>query len=378
MEKIIGYKGFNKDLKCRDYVYDKENDLIRMELKPYKVGDRHIYGFSELYKNGFHFSESLLAELSGTPPCKDGVLNRFCLIEAGGEIKRSAKCTLTASSEIVISKEIKEKNLALSALKNTMQVIESGLVKSRTVYVSPFTKRGSLSFNNGYYSVSSDTGNHTDVERSGYSSIAANTGEGSKAVTAGDYSVSANTGGSSAAISTGDNSVVACSAGCSAAKGSGRESVAAVTCPHSVAISEGEISVASGSGDRSLVSTSGKFSLAACVGTDSLASGTGDESASVVTGSGSCAVSHGEKSVSLATGKSSSAAVDGKQSIAIATGDNGKAKGIKGSWLVLTETEQQDDGTCIVKEVKAFKVDGKKIKPNTFYILKDGEAVKTE
>ena len=91
MEKIIGYKGFNKDLECRDYVYDKENDLIRMDLKPYKVGDRHIYGFSELYKNGFHFSESLLAELSGTPPCKDGVLNRFCLIEAGGEIKRSAK-----------------------------------------------------------------------------------------------------------------------------------------------------------------------------------------------------------------------------------------------------------------------------------------------
>lgn len=375
MEKIIGYKGFNKELECRDYVYDSENDLIRMELKSYKAGERYDYEFAELYKNGFHFTENLLDEFSATPPCKDGTLNRFCVIEAGGEIRRSTRGTLTASSEIVISKEIKEKNLALSALESIMRIIESGLTKSETAYVSPVVKRGALTFNNGFYSVSTDTGNHTEVERGGCSSIAANTGNESKAVTNGDFSVSAVTGGCSAAANDGNNSVAACTAGSSAASGNGRESIAAATCPFSVAITKGEFSIASGCGDSSLVSTSGESSLAAGVGNNSLASGTGKNSASVVTGIGSCAVSRGEKSVSLATGKSSSAAVDGKQSIAIATGENGKAKGTMGSWLVLTETELQNDGTSIVNEVKAFKVDGEAIKPDTYYKLVNGKAV---
>ena len=57
------------------------------------------------------------------------------------------------------------------------------------------------------------------------------------------------------------------------------------------------------------------------------------------------------------------------------TGKDCKAKGALGCWLVLTERGEWNDGCYSIKDVKAFKVDGEKIKPNTYYKLIDGEAV---
>ena len=45
-----------------------------------------------------------------------------------------------------------------------------------------------------------------------------------------------------------------------------------------------------------------------------------------------------------------------------------------GCWLVLTER----DADYNIKEVKAFKVDGKAVKPMTWYTLIDGEAVEVK
>lgn len=68
----------------------------------------------------------------------------------------------------------------------------------------------------------------------------------------------------------------------------------------------------------------------------------------------------------------------GKDSIALAAGKCCKAKGALGCWIVLTEREDWNGETYPIKEVKAFKVDGDKIKPNTFYELVSGEAVECE
>lgn len=378
MEQKKGFKGFNRNLECRDYVYSKENESINSFMKPFKIGKSYTYDFAELYKSGFHFSENLLCEFAAVSPCGNGEINRFCEVKAGGEIKHSRNNTLSACSEVKIVKEIKETNLAHTAFRNLLDLINNGLKESETAYKSPVTKRGMLTYVDGFYSVSSDTGNNTKVEVIGLHSIAANTGFDAEAITKSDCSISAATGESSASICEGDNSVSVSTKGCSASFGKGESSIAATTCPFSVAVNEGKASAALSSGHNSLVSTSGFSSLAAGTGRNSLVSGTGRYSASVVMGGSSCAISHGEKSVSLATGERSSASVDGNNSIAIATGEGGKAKGIMGSWLVLTEIERQDNGVCIVKEVKAFKIDGEKIKPDTFYILKNGEAVKTE
>ena len=57
------------------------------------------------------------------------------------------------------------------------------------------------------------------------------------------------------------------------------------------------------------------------------------------------------------------------------TGRNSKAAGALGDWIVLTEREDWNGDTYPIKEIKAFKVDGEKIKADTFYTLVDGEPV---
>ena len=57
------------------------------------------------------------------------------------------------------------------------------------------------------------------------------------------------------------------------------------------------------------------------------------------------------------------------------TGKDSKAAGALGDWIVLTERGDWNGKVYPIKEVKAFKVDGEKIKADTFYKLENGEAV---
>ena len=109
-------------------------------------------------------------------------------------------------------------------------------------------------------------------------------------------------------------------------------------------------------------------------GDQSAATNTGDRSAATNTGDYSAATNTGNYSAATNTGNYSAANVEGKDSIAIVTGRKGKAAGALGCWLVLTE---RDDNMDIIN-VKAIKVDGKKIKANIFYTLEDGEIKEAE
>ena len=93
------------------------------------------------------------------------------------------------------------------------------------------------------------------------------------------------------------------------------------------------------------------------------------------TGNRSAVTNTGDYSAATNTGDQSVAKVSGKESIAIVTGKDSKAAGSIGDWIVLTERGERNGDTCPIKEVKAFKVDGEKIKADTFYKLVDGEAV---
>ncbi len=54
------------------------------------------------------------------------------------------------------------------------------------------------------------------------------------------------------------------------------------------------------------------------------------------------------------------------------TGRDGKARGIVGAWIVLTER----DFNWHIVEVRAVRVDGEQIEADTFYALRGGEVVK--
>ena len=78
------------------------------------------------------------------------------------------------------------------------------------------------------------------------------------------------------------------------------------------------------------------------------------------------------------TGDQSVASVSGKESVAMAIGYDSKAKGALGCWITLGEQKQDDKYNRHLVDVQCFKVDGEKIKADTFYKLEDGQPIEAE
>ena len=90
--------------------------------------------------------------------------------------------------------------------------------------------------------------------------------------------------------------------------------------------------------------------------------------ASTNTGDYSASTNTGNRSASTNTGDYSSSEVSGEKSIAIAFGKNSKARGSIGCWIVIAEHDNNGP-----KDVRCFPVDGKNVKADTWYCLKDGK-----
>ena len=102
---------------------------------------------------------------------------------------------------------------------------------------------------------------------------------------------------------------------------------------------------------------------------DRVTSTTGDSAHSATTGYSAHSATTGDSAHSATTGYFAESSVSGKNAIAASLGVKGKAKGVKGDWLVLAE--YRDDGS--IKAIGVAHIGGKKIKPDTFYTLKDGK-----
>mgnify|MGYP000146512627 CR=1 FL=1 len=101
---------------------------------------------------------------------------------------------------------------------------------------------------------------------------------------------------------------------------------------------------------------------------------TGDYGASSATG---------YKGASSATGYCSVSSAECENSIAVAWGYHGKTKGVIGSYLVLADWEGDENNYWTpelwsLKGAKMVRVDGKKIKENTFYTMVNGEIEEVE
>lgn len=69
----------------------------------------------------------------------------------------------------------------------------------------------------------------------------------------------------------------------------------------------------------------------------------------------------------------------GKEGIALSVGPEATAKAVLGTWIVLSEWKWVGGKEKWHRvSVKTAKVDGKKIKANTFYMLKKGKFVEVK
>ena len=90
----------------------------------------------------------------------------------------------------------------------------------------------------------------------------------------------------------------------------------------------------------------------------------------------SAAMDTGDFSAAMNTGDFSAATNTGKDGFAISTGIKGKAKGALGCYIAVAEwTYDESAGEYKLAGFKAHEVDGKTIKPDTFYSLKNGKFV---
>ena len=253
---IKGYKGFDKELKCRGFLYEVD--------KEYEQG-----GEIKCCNNGFHFCENPFDVFSYYPPND----SRYCEVHGSGKYDKDNDDSKVSVSKIKIGFEIGLKGLIDAGIKFILDKVNWEESK------------------------------------------ATNTGNRSAATNTGDQSAATNTGNRSAATNTGDRSA---------------------------------------------------------------ATNTGNRSAATNTGYQSAATNKGYQSAATNTGNRSAASVEGFESIAIVTGYDCKAKGSLGCWIVLTERGEWDGNTYPIKCVKSFKVDGKKVKSNTWYKLINGKLTKCE
>ena len=109
-------------------------------------------------------------------------------------------------------------------------------------------------------------------------------------------------------------------------------------------------------------------------------SATGYKGASSATGDYGASSATGNCGASSATGYCGKSAAENPNSVAVAWGPEAMAKGVKGSTLVLAEWERIDNDAWYWKEEAwdfigslMVRVDGEKVKENTWYTLKNGE-----
>ena len=160
---VVGYKAFNKGLKCRNFQYE--------EGKEYKISSKPI-----LCENGFHFCENPLDVLDYYDLCS----SEFAEVESIGEIEREDDNSKVVTNNIKIKAKI---SLA-------------GFIKASVDYVQKKCKitNGSAS---GYSSKLASSGDYSKLASSGYSSKLASSGDYSKLASSGDSSQLASSGYSS-------------------------------------------------------------------------------------------------------------------------------------------------------------------------------------
>ena len=195
-KKIKGYKGFGKDLKCKDYQYEVGKDYEH---------NREV----SCCKSGFHFCENPMDVLNYYNPAD----SRYCEVEGSGAIDKDTNDTKVAVSKLHISAEIGLKGLIEAGVKFILDNVNwKDNRESNTGYRSAAT-------NTGNYSAATNTGDYSAATNTGDRSAATNTGDQSAATNTGDYSAATNTGDRSAATVEGKDSIAIVTGYDSKAKG---------------------------------------------------------------------------------------------------------------------------------------------------------------
>ena len=204
-----GYKGFNKDMTCRNKQYAENTVFEEAE--------------AEICSSGMHFCENPFAVLDyyGFVGA-NGALNEFAEVEALDECK-------TDDNEKYCTKK----------LKIGAKIGITGLIKAFVDFTfSKIDFKNASESNTGNWSAATNTGDQSAATNTGYRSAATNTGNWSAATNTGNWSAATNTGNQSAATNTGNWSAAAVGGNGSVAIATGYESKAKANVGSAIVVCE--------------------------------------------------------------------------------------------------------------------------------------------
>ncbi|EEI5374382.1 hypothetical protein L2E36_001205 [Salmonella enterica subsp. enterica serovar Kentucky] len=180
-KEIVTFKGFNKDLTCRDFQF--------------AIGETfHHDGKVEACGSGFHACECPFDVFSYYPPAE----SRYAETISFGVIDREEEGdTKIASASITIKSELTLPQF----IQRGIEWIWSKIDKSLEQQI--MTGNRSAATNTGDWSAATNTGDWSAATNTGYQSAATNTGYQSAATNTGDLSAAEVSGSQSVAASLG-------------------------------------------------------------------------------------------------------------------------------------------------------------------------------
>ena len=321
-EKIIAYKGFDKNLCCRGFQF--------------KVGEEYEQqGGIKCCENGFHACTNPFDVLDYYDVVGK---NRFCQVEQYGIIDNNKEGTKQASSKIKIKAEIGM----------------AGLFKAGIEWIKEKTNP---------IPIINETKDKTDNT----------SGDSAKIGSSSDYAKIGSSGDSAQIGSSGDYAQIG-SSGYSAQIGSSGDSAKIGSSGDSAKIgSSSDYAQIGSSGDYAQIGSSGYSAQIGSSG-DSAKIGSSGDSAKIGSSSDYAQIgSSGDYAQIGSSGDYAKIDSTGEDSVICCAGDNSMAKAKKGSWITISEWKYSKEKKHYIPVcVKTEFVDGERIKEDTWYKLVNG------
>ena len=175
------FKGFDKDLKCKDFQYE--------------IGKEYTEEKADICNCGFHACEFPMDVFDYYPPSD----SRYCEVDLEENGQKSSDDSKRVGKKISVKAEI---GIA-------------GIIKAGVEYIKEQVNwEDDKATNTGYQSAATNTGNRSAATNTGNQSAATNTGNRSAATNTGDQSAAIVEGKESIALATGINSKAKGKIGC--------------------------------------------------------------------------------------------------------------------------------------------------------------------
>ena len=249
--KIIAYKGFDKNLKCRDFQYE--------------VGKEYeMDGDIKCCERGFHACESPLEVFDHY----DMLNSRFAEVEQSGEIDKEEDTTKVCSSKIKIKAELNLADIVKLGVEWIKDVTSPSKLKKETDLNDNGNNSAKIG-SSGYSAQISSSGDYAQIGSSGYSAQIGSSGDSAKIGSSG-YSAQIGSSGDYAKIG---------SSGYSAQIGSSGDYAQIGSSGYSAQIgSSGDYAQIGSSGDYAKIGSSGYYAQIESTGKHSVVMAAGNNS----------------------------------------------------------------------------------------------------